>query len=133
MGLAATQTQHRLRYSQVVGLLGGILFGLFIALQLVHTHQILLLYAWMMFAIGLSGVMARRNAFVFLLSLQMMFMASMVLWVQSNPAVSTDLIRWGDLILVAVSAYWLVGWSFFVNRLIEHRSLDIDAVHMLKN
>lgn len=133
MGLAATQTRHRLRYSQVVGLLGGVLLGLFVALQLLQGDHLSFLPAWLIFGTGLTGVLARRNSFIFLLSLQMMFNAALFVWGQVELSDSLYGLGWELLFLVALGAYWLVGWAFFVNRLLAKRSLDLDAAHMLKS
>lgn len=86
-----------------------------------------------MFAIGILGVLAKRNTLIFFLSIEMMLNAANLLFVafarQWNN--STGLV-WVFFVLVVAAAEAAVGLAIVINQFRSKQVVDIDQYDELK-
>ncbi len=86
-----------------------------------------------MFAIGLIGVLAKRNALIFFLSIEMMFNSANLLFVAfaNNLGNVTGLV-WVFFVLVVAAAEAAVGLAIIINLFRARQVVDIDQFNKLK-
>jgi NADH-quinone oxidoreductase subunit K len=86
-----------------------------------------------MFSIGLIGVLAKRNALIFFLSIEMMLNSANLLFVTfanhwGNP---TGLV-WVFFVLVVAAAEAAVGLAILINLFRSKQVVDVDQFNKLK-
>jgi NADH-quinone oxidoreductase subunit K len=86
-----------------------------------------------MFAIGIIGVLAKRNTLIFFLSIEMMLNAANLLFVvfARQWGNSTGLV-WVFFVLVVAAAEAAVGLAIVINQFRSKRVVDIDQYDDLK-
>lgn len=86
-----------------------------------------------MFAIGLIGVLAKRNALIFFLSIEMMFNSANLLFVTfSNQWANVTGLVWVFFVLVVAAAEAAVGLAIIINLFRARQVVDIDQFNKLK-
>lgn len=86
-----------------------------------------------LFAIGIVGVLAMRNALIFFLSIEMMLNAANLLFVQFA-------LKWGNqtglvwvfFVLVVAAAEAAVGLAIIINLFRTKQAVDVDQYNALK-
>ncbi len=86
-----------------------------------------------MFGLGIIGVLARRNAFILFLSIELMLNAANLLFVAFSRywGNSTGLV-WVFFVLVVAAAEAAVGLAIMINLFRARRVVDIDQYNMLR-
>lgn len=86
-----------------------------------------------MFSIGLIGVLAKRNALIFFLSIEMMFNAANLLFVAfANQWGNVTGLVWVFFVLVVAAAEAAVGLAIIINLFRARQVVDIDQFNKLK-
>jgi len=86
-----------------------------------------------MFAIGILGVLTRRNALIFFLSIELMLNASNLLFVAfSNDWADVTGLIWVFFVLVVAAAEAAVGLAITVNLFRSKNEVDVDQFNDLK-
>lgn len=86
-----------------------------------------------MFALGIIGVLARRNAFILFLSIELMLNAANLLFVAFSRqwGNQTGLV-WVFFVLVVAAAEAAVGLAIMINLFRAKRVVDIDQYNILR-
>lgn len=86
-----------------------------------------------LFAIGMIGVLAKRNALVFFLSIELMLNAANLLFVAfANHWGNLTGLAWVFFVLVVAAAEAAVGLAIMINLFRSKQSVDIDQYHGLR-
>ena len=86
-----------------------------------------------MFAIGLIGVLAKRNALIFFLSIEMMLNSANLLFVAfANQWGNVTGLVWVFFVLVVAAAEAAVGLAIIINLFRARQVVDIDQFNKLK-
>ncbi len=86
-----------------------------------------------MFAIGILGVLTRRNALIFFLSIELMLNASNLLFVSfANDWGDITGLVWVFFVLVVAAAEAAVGLAITVNLFRSKEQVDVDQFNDLK-
>lgn len=86
-----------------------------------------------MFTIGLIGVLAKRNALVFFLSIEMMLNAANLLFVAfANQLGNATGLVWVFFVLVVAAVEAAVGLAIIINLFRARQVVDIDQFNKLK-
>lgn len=94
---------------------------------------LILLISLAMFAIGIIGVLTRRNAFILFLSIELMLNSANLLFVGfSNFWGNQTGLVWVFFVLVVAAAEAAVGLAIMINLFRTKRVVDIDQYNMLK-
>lgn len=86
-----------------------------------------------MFSLGIIGVLAKRNAFILFLSIELMLNSANLLFVAfaRSWGNSTGLV-WVFFVLVVAAAEAAVGLAIMINLFRAKRVVDIDQYNMLR-
>lgn len=126
-------SRHRFSYGQVLGLLAAFLFSLVILLRLNETDSPLRV-GWLLFSIGLVGMLFRRNALIVLLAVMMMLQAGVLVgFGQARLAGYVLENIWVVILMVAIAAQLIVGLNVVMGQLIQQGSPDVQRSHHYKN
>lgn len=94
---------------------------------------LILLISLAMFAIGIIGVLTRRNAFILFLSIELMLNSANLLFVGfSNFWGNQTGLVWVFFVLVVAAAEAAVGLAIMINLFRTKHVVDIDQYNMLK-
>lgn len=86
-----------------------------------------------MFAIGIIGVLAMRNALIFFLSIEMMLNAANLLFVSFSYHWGNQIGElWVFFVLVVAAAEAAVGLSIIINLFRAKRVVDVDQYNVLR-
>lgn len=86
-----------------------------------------------MFGIGIIGVLAKRNALVFFLSIELLLNSANLLFVTfSNQWGSQIGLVWVFFVLVVAAAEAAVGMAIVINLFRSKQSVDVDQYDALK-
>lgn len=86
-----------------------------------------------MFLIGIVGVLVKRNALVFFLSIEMMLNASNLLFVAFARQWGNEIgLLWVFFVLVVAAAEAAVGLAIIINIFRSKESVDVDQYNSLK-
>lgn len=86
-----------------------------------------------MFAIGIIGVLAKRNTLIFFLSIEMMLNAANLLFVAfSRQWDNTTGLVWVFFVLVVAAAEAAVGLAIVINQFRSKQVVDIDQYDELR-
>lgn len=94
---------------------------------------LMIYFSMAMFAIGIAGVLTRRNALIFFLSIEMMFNAANLLFVSFARFWGNETgLVWVFFVLVVAAAEAAVGLAIVINLFRSKQSVDIDQYDVLK-
>lgn len=86
-----------------------------------------------MFAIGIAGVLFKRNALIFFLSIEMMLNSANLLFVTfANTWENQTGLVWVFFVLVVAAAEAAVGLAVIINLFRSKNEVDVDQYNMLK-
>lgn len=86
-----------------------------------------------MFWIGVIGVLTKRNALIFFLSIEMMLNASNLLFVAFARQWGNEIgLLWVFFVLVVAAAEAAVGLAIIINIFRSNQSVDLDQFNSLK-
>ncbi len=86
-----------------------------------------------MFAIGIAGVLAKRNAVIFFLSIELMFNAGNLLFVTFSRHWGNQIgLVWVFFVLVVAAAEAAVGLAIVINLFRSKQVVDVDQYDALK-
>lgn len=86
-----------------------------------------------MFAIGIIGVLAKRNALIFFLSIELMLNAGNLLFVTFSHAWGNQIGQiWVFFVLVVAAAEAAVGLAIIINLFRTKRAVDVDQYNALR-
>lgn len=86
-----------------------------------------------MFAIGIIGVLAKRNALVFFLSIELMLNAANLLFVAFSRHWGNQIgLVWVFFVLVVAAAEAAVGLAIIINLFRTKQSVDVDQYNELR-
>lgn len=86
-----------------------------------------------MFAIGIVGVLAKRNALVFFLSIELMLNSANLLFVAFSYHWGNQVgLVWVFFVLVVAAAEAAVGLAIIINLFRSKQAVDIDRYNMLR-
>lgn len=86
-----------------------------------------------MFAIGIIGVLAKRNALIFFLSIELMLNAGNLLFVTFSYAWGNQIGQiWVFFVLVVAAAEAAVGLAIIINLFRTKRAVDVDQYNALR-
>lgn len=86
-----------------------------------------------MFIIGICGVLFKRNALIFFLSIELMLNASNLLFVAfANHWGNTIGLVWVFFILVVAAAEAAIGLALVINLFRSKQIVDVDQYHVLR-
>jgi len=90
-------------------------------------------FSMAMFTIGLIGVLAKRNALVFFLSIELLFNAANLLFVAFARQWGNEIgLAWVFFVLVVSAAEAAVGLAIIINLFRSKQIIDIDQYNVLK-
>lgn len=91
------------------------------------------LLSFVLFAIGVAGVLAKRNALIFFLSMELMLNAANLLFVAfaRHWGNATGLV-WVFFVLVVAAAEAAVGFALIINLFRSKQIVDVDQYNVLK-
>lgn len=94
---------------------------------------LIIFISMLMFALGIIGVLAKRNAFVLFLSIELMLNAANLLFVAFARywGNQTGLV-WVFFVLVVAAAEAAVGLAIMINLFRAKRIVDIDQYNLLR-
>lgn len=86
-----------------------------------------------MFAIGIVGVLAMRNALIFFLSIELMLNAANLLFVAFSRQWGNEIgLVWVFFVLVVAAAEAAVGLAIIINLFRLKQSVDLDQYNILR-
>lgn len=86
-----------------------------------------------MFAIGVAGVLAKRNALVFFLSIELMLNAANLLFVGFSRQWGNEVgLVWVFFVLVVAAAEAAVGLAILINLFRTKQVVDVDQYNRLR-
>ena len=86
-----------------------------------------------LFAIGLMGLLFKRNAIIFILSLELMLNASNLLFVAFSRLWGNEIgLVWVFFVLVVAAVEATVGLALIINIFRSKESVDVDHYNSLK-
>lgn len=86
-----------------------------------------------MFAIGIIGVLAKRNTLIFFLSIEMMLNAANLLFVAFAREWGNSIgLVWVFFVLVVAAAEAAVGMAIFINLFRVKQDVDVDQYNTLR-
>ncbi len=86
-----------------------------------------------MFLIGVAGLLAKRNALIMFLSIELMLNSSNLLFVSfSNDLEDTRGLVWVFFVLVLAAAEAAVGLAIIINLFRSKQVVDVDQYNSLK-
>jgi NADH-quinone oxidoreductase subunit K len=86
-----------------------------------------------MFAIGILGVLAKRNALVFFLSIELMLNAGNLLFVAFAQRWGNEIgLAWVFFVLVVAAAEAAVGLAIIINLFRSKQVVDVDQYNSLR-
>ena len=92
-----------------------------------------ILMSMAMFAIGVIGVLAMRNALIFFLSIELMLNAANLLFVAFAQHFGNQIgFVWVFFVLVVAAAEAAVGLAILINLFRSKQSVDLDQYNVLK-
>lgn len=95
------------------------------------THFVFVSMA--LFAMGLLGVLVKRNALIFFLSIEMMLNASNLLFVAFANEWGNEVgLAWVFFVLVVAAAEAAVGFAIIINLFRTKQVVDVDQYNRLK-
>ncbi|MFV0339592.1 MAG: NADH-quinone oxidoreductase subunit NuoK [Parachlamydiaceae bacterium] len=87
----------------------------------------------LMFFIGLMGTLARRNALIFFLSIEMMLNAANLLFVAFSRLWGNEIgLTWVFFVLVVAAAEAAVGLAIIINAFRRKQIVDVDQYDELR-
>lgn len=87
----------------------------------------------LMFAIGVIGVIARRNTLIFFLSIELMLNASNLLFVAFARHFGNELgLVWVFFVLIVAAAEAAVGLAIVINQFRSKQVVDLDQFNSLR-
>lgn len=93
-----------------------------------------MILSWVLYAIGLIGLLVRRNLVALLLVLMLLFNAASLGWVTAVRYYREPAQQLSALLLLAVlTAQFIVGLGIVFSWLRRRDSADIQSAHTLKN
>lgn len=94
---------------------------------------LILLISLSMFSIGIIGTLARRNALVFFLSIELMLNAANLLFVAFSRLWGNEIgLTWVFFVLVVAAAEAAVGLAIIINLFRKKQMVDIDQYDELR-
>ena len=95
--------------------------------------SLLIFMSMAMFAIGVIGVLLKRNALIFFLSIEMMLNASNLLFVAFAHRWNNQIgLAWVFFVLVVAAAEAAVGLAIIINLFRSRQVVDVDEYNELK-
>ncbi len=95
--------------------------------------SLLIIFSMIMFAIGVIGVLAKRNALIFFLSIELMLNSSNLLFVAfANQWGNQIGLLWVFFVLVVAAAEAAVGLAIIINLFRSKQVVDVDQYNILK-
>lgn len=92
-----------------------------------------ILVSMAMFAIGVIGVLSRRNALIFFLSIELMLNAANLLFVAFANQLGNQIgLIWVFFVLVVAAAEAAVGLAIIISLFRSKQSVDVDQYNVLK-
>lgn len=86
-----------------------------------------------MFGIGMVGVLSKRNALIFFLSIEMMLNSANLLFVTFSNLWGNQIgLVWVFFVLVVAAAEAAVGFAIIINLFRSKRVVDVDQYNMLR-
>lgn len=96
-------------------------------------HSFMIFISMAMFAIGVIGVLAKRNALIFFLSIELMFNAANLLFVAFSRHWMNQIgLVWVFFVLVVAAAEAAVGLAIIINLFRSKQVVDVDQYNTLK-
>lgn len=93
----------------------------------------LMYISMLMFAMGIIGVLTRRNALIFFLSIEMMLNASNLLFVIFSRQWANQIgLVWVFFVLVVAAAEAAVGLALVINLFRSRQVVDVDQFDILR-
>lgn len=94
---------------------------------------LMIFISMLMFALGIIGVMVKRNAFILFLSIELMLNAANLLFVAFSRfwGNQTGLV-WVFFVLVVAASEAAVGLAIMINLFRAKRTVDIDQYNLLR-
>lgn len=93
----------------------------------------ILLLSMALFTIGLLGVLAKRNALIFFLSIELMFNSANLLFVAFSHQWGNSIgLAWVFFVLVVAAAEAAVGLALIINLFRSKQVVDVDQYNDLK-
>lgn len=93
----------------------------------------MIIVSMLMFAIGVIGVMARRNTLIFFLSIELMLNASNLAFVSFARHFGSSLgLVWVFFVLVVAAAEAAVGFAIIINQFRSKEIVDLDQYNSLR-
>lgn len=89
--------------------------------------------SFIMFSIGVIGLLIKRNALIFFLSIELMFNAANLLFVSFSRAWENDIgLVWVFFVLVVAAAEAAVGLAIIIHLFRSRQVVDVDQFNLLK-
>ncbi len=89
--------------------------------------------SFMMFTIGILGVLFRRNTLIFFLAIELMLNASNLLFVSFATSQGDELgLVWVFFVLVVAAAEAAVGLAIVINQFRSKQIVDLDQYNSLR-
>lgn len=93
----------------------------------------LIILSMIMFAIGIVGVLAKRNALILFLSIELMLNSANLLFVAFSREWGNEIgLVWVFFVLVVAAAEAAVGLAIIINLFRSRRVVDIDQYNELR-
>lgn len=97
------------------------------------NHSLMIYLSFALFAIGIIGVLTRRNVLIFFLSIELMLNAANLLFVTfANRWDDQTGLVWVFFVLVVAAVEAAVGFAILINLFRAKQSVDIDNYNELK-
>jgi NADH-quinone oxidoreductase subunit K len=95
--------------------------------------SLMIFISFAMFVIGIIGVLAKRNALIFFLSIELMLNAANLLFVTFAYEKGNQIgLIWVFFVLVVAAAEAAVGLALIINLFRSKQSVDVDRYNELK-
>lgn len=89
--------------------------------------------SFIMFSIGVIGLLIKRNALIFFLSIELMFNAANLLFVSFSRAWENEIgLVWVFFVLVVAAAEAAVGLAIIIHLFRSRQVVDVDQFNLLK-